>query len=67
MNGTDVHQVEFGKSGLVVIGNESNGISEPVSQLVTHRITIPRIGRAESLNAAIATGIVLDTIFRSKK
>jgi TrmH family RNA methyltransferase len=67
MNGSDVHQTDFGKSGLVVIGNESNGISAEVSRFVQQRITIPRIGGAESLNAGIATGIILDNIFRSKK
>ena len=67
IDGTDVHQLDFGKSGLIVIGNESNGISEEVSKFVQHRITIPRIGGAESLNAGIATGIVLDNIFRSRK
>ncbi len=67
MNGEDVHQIDFGKSGLIVIGNESNGISDPVSKFVNHRITIPKIGGAESLNAAIATGIVLDNVFTSKK
>ncbi len=67
MDGADVHQLNFGKSGLIVIGNESNGISEEVSQFVQQRITIPKIGGAESLNAGIATGIILDNIFRSKK
>lgn len=67
MDGSDVHQVAFGKSGLLVIGNESRGISEEVSQCVRHRITIPRIGGAESLNAGIAAGIILDNIFRLKK
>jgi len=67
MNGEDVHQTDFGASGLIVIGNESNGVSEGVSKFVNHRITIPKIGGAESLNAAIATGIVLDNVFRSKK
>ncbi len=67
MNGADVHQVDFGKDGLIVIGNESNGISDEVSKFVNHRITIPKIGGAESLNAAMATGIVLDNVFRSKK
>jgi len=67
MDGKDIHQVEFGKSGVIVIGNESNGISGEVGKLVNHRITIPRVGGAESLNAAIATGIVLDNIFRLKK
>jgi RNA methyltransferase, TrmH family len=67
INGADVHEFDFGKSGLIVIGNESNGISKEVTNFVQHRITIPRIGDAESLNAGIATGIILDNIFRSKK
>ena len=67
MNGNDVHQTDFGTNGLIVIGNESNGISNEVSKFVNHRITIPKIGGAESLNAAIAAGIVLDNVFRSKK
>jgi TrmH family RNA methyltransferase len=67
MSGEDVHQIDFGKTGIIVIGNESNGISDAVGKLVSHRITIPKIGGAESLNAGIATGIVLDNIFRSKK
>src|SRR5882672_11241841 len=49
MNGSDVYKTNFSKQGLLVIGNESNGISEEVSRFVQHRITIPRIGSAESL------------------
>ncbi len=60
MEGENVHQIPFGKSGLIVIGNEANGISAPVQKLVTHRITIPGVSGAESLNAAVAAGIVLD-------
>jgi RNA methyltransferase, TrmH family len=67
MEGKDVHQFDFGKEGIVVIGNESKGISDEVGKYIQQRITIPRIGDAESLNAAIATGIILDNIFRSKK
>lgn len=49
----------------LVIGNESQGISEEVQALLTHRITIPNIGgTAESLNAAVATGIVVAEFFR---
>jgi len=44
---------------VLVIGNESKGISPAVFEKVTQRITIPRIGQAESLNAAVATGILL--------
>lgn len=67
MDGADVHKVDFGKRGAIVIGNESNGISNPLSTLIKHRVTIPKLGKAESLNAAIATGIILDNVFRSKK
>ena len=64
LNGENVHAVNFGAGGLIVIGNESNGISPEVEKLVTRRITIPRFGKAESLNAAIATSIVLDNVRR---
>jgi RNA methyltransferase, TrmH family len=47
------------RRGFIVIGNESKGIGPSLQELATHRITIPRIGRAESLNAAVATGIIL--------
>lgn len=67
LDGLDVHQLSFKTGGLIVIGNESNGISSEVEKLVSQKITIPRIGRAESLNAAIATGIVLDIIRQSQK
>ncbi len=67
LDGLDVHQLSFKTGGLIVIGNESNGISSEVEKLVSQKITIPRIGRAESLNAAIATGIVLDVIHQSQK
>lgn len=62
MDGTDVHTLQVTGGGVLVIGNESNGISAAVARYVTERITIPRVGKAESLNAAIATGIILDVI-----
>lgn len=45
--------------GIYVIGNESRGIRESVLRHATHRIAIPSSGKAESLNASVATGIVL--------
>jgi TrmH family RNA methyltransferase len=45
--------------GWIVIGNESRGIRPELQELATHKVTIPRIGQAESLNAAVATGIIL--------
>lgn len=57
--------VEFGKvkEGLLLVGNESRGISEELINAATHQLTIPRFGQAESLNAAVATGIILSHIF----
>jgi TrmH family RNA methyltransferase len=67
LNGQDIHGLTFGGGGFIVIGNEANGISSEVEKMVTHRITIPSFGKAESLNAGVATAIVLDNIRRSKK
>jgi len=47
------------EKGILIIGNESKGIREKFLQLSNERITIPRRGEAESLNAAVATGIIL--------
>jgi RNA methyltransferase, TrmH family len=54
----------FGKlsEGILVIGNEANGVSDEVMETVREKITIPRIGEAESLNAAVAVGIILSHI-----
>ena len=64
LDGEDVHRCDFGEGGIIVVGNEAHGISDEVSGYVTNRITIPRYGRAESLNAAIATAVICDNIRR---
>ncbi|MCU0471039.1 MAG: RNA methyltransferase [Arcicella sp.] len=64
LDGDNIHQTKFSSSGYIVIGNEANGISPSVEKLITHKITIPRFGGAESLNAGIATAIVLDNLRR---
>ena len=64
LNGENIHETAFTDSGYIVIGNEANGISAEISELITHKITIPRFGGAESLNAGIATAVVLDNVFR---
>jgi len=50
------------KEGLILIGNESKGIDEELLKCANERITIPKRGRAESLNAAVATGIILSRL-----
>lgn len=64
LDGADVHTLSFGRSGYLVMGNESNGIRPDVARYVTQRVTIPRYGEAESLNVGIATAILLDNIRR---
>jgi TrmH family RNA methyltransferase len=64
LNGNNIHQTEFATTGYIIIGNEANGISPSVEKLITHKITIPKFGQAESLNAGIATAIVLDNLRR---
>jgi len=64
LDGADVHKTNFGNGGLLLIGNEARGISEALESFVTHRITIPRFGGGESLNAAVATAIIFDNLKR---
>lgn len=64
LEGENVHRFHAPVGGLLVIGNESAGISGEVARYVTHRITIPRFGGAESLNAAIATAVLCDNLIR---
>jgi TrmH family RNA methyltransferase len=65
LDGTDVHKVAFAKGGLILIGSESHGISADLRRFVTECITIPRYGGAESLNAGIATAVILDNLRRT--
>ena len=64
LNGENAHSFTYGNGGIVLVGNEANGISNEVGKFVTHKITIPQFGKAESLNAAIATAVILDNIRR---
>ena len=50
------------KEGVIMIGNESKGLNPELLAKANIRITIPRLGQAESLNAAVATGIILSHI-----
>jgi TrmH family RNA methyltransferase len=58
LNGNELDNVSFGTGGLIVVGNESKGINPDLEKFITQKITIPTFGHAESLNAAIATGII---------
>jgi TrmH family RNA methyltransferase len=64
LSGDDVHTLPPLRDAVVVIGSEGSGLSPAVAARVTRRITIPRYGGAESLNAAIAAAIVCDNLRR---
>lgn len=59
LGGRSIFDLQKITEGMLIIGNESKGISPDLLQLAVEHITIPRKGNAESLNAAVATGIVL--------
>lgn len=59
LHGKDITQMEKLTEGIIVIGNESKGISDEILRHSTIQITIPGKGKADSLNAAVATGIIL--------
>ena len=65
LEGKNIHETNFGSGGIVLIGNESRGINAAFEKFITDKITIPKYGHAESLNAAIATAIICDKIRRS--
>ena len=59
LDGKNVYETQLEKPAVLVIGNESKGISEAVAACLTNRILIPNYGgTCESLNAAVATGIL---------
>ena len=59
LDGENLYGLPRIRQGFIVIGNEGRGIGPALMELATRRVTIPRIGAAESLNAAVATGILL--------
>ncbi len=67
MNGNDVYTCNE-RTGLIVIGNEANGLSEMARSLATQTIRIPSAdNRTESLNAAIAASIIASEFFRKSR
>ncbi|MEY5044849.1 MAG: hypothetical protein RL713_74 [Bacteroidota bacterium] len=59
LNGNSIYEIEVKEPSIIIVGNEASGISKEVMVLANQTITIPKIGKAESLNAGIATAIIL--------
>lgn len=69
MDGTNVYKSTLPNKGILVLGNEANGISKPIEAMVSSRIAIPRFGNlqaTESLNVATAAAILLSEFKRTK-
>ena len=66
LRGDNIYQLDLKKSGFIIIGNESKGISDELQQYINQAIYIPRSknSSAESLNAAIACSIILSEFNR---
>jgi TrmH family RNA methyltransferase len=64
LHGDDVHALPALRDAVVVVGSEGRGLSAAVAARVTRRVTIPKFGGAESLNAAVAAAIVCDNLRR---
>ena len=68
MDGENIYQSNLPSEGILILGNEANGISTAIEKLVTSRLAIPRFGnlqKTESLNVATATAIFLSEFKRS--
>lgn len=60
-----IYDIDYNKKA-IVIGNEANGVSKEVLDLADKKVKIPMLGRTESLNAAVATGIITYEYVRQK-
>ena len=68
MDGENVYKTKLPKEGILIMGNEANGVSEEIKSLLQYKISIPRFGETqetESLNVATATAILLSEFKRN--
>ncbi len=68
MDGENIYKSVLPQEGIIIMGNEANGISTELERLVKNRLTIPRFGnlqKTESLNVATATAIILSEFRRN--
>ena len=64
-NKNSIYDIDYNKK-VIVIGNEANGVSEEIIKLADIKVKIPMLGKTESLNASVATGIMLYEYVRQK-
>lgn len=66
LDGQSIYSTDFGNEGLIIMGNEGNGIRPNLIPQIDKAVTIPRFGAAESLNVAVATTIFCSELSRQQ-
>ncbi|WP_113662560.1 TrmH family RNA methyltransferase [Pedobacter nanyangensis] len=64
LNGQNIYKTNWGKEGLILLGNEGHGIGKELIGQISVPVTIPRFGQAESLNVAVSAAIFCSEISR---
>jgi TrmH family RNA methyltransferase len=64
LDGESIYKTQWGTEGLVILGNEGKGISAEVIKKINKPVTIPKIGKAESLNVAVSAAIFCAELVR---
>ena len=61
-----IYDIDYNKK-VIIIGNEANGVKPQIQEMSDEKIKIPMLGKTESLNASVATGIILYEYVRQKR
>ena len=67
LDGENIHDVEMSPDAIIILGNESNGVSNKILKHVTYKVRIPKFGNAESLNVAMSAAIFCDNYRRCNR
>lgn len=66
LDGTSLYETAFEAEGIILLGNEGNGIRKENLKRIQHPVTIPRVGQAESLNVAISAALFCSEVSRTQ-
>ena len=66
MDGQDYRSLDYDFNTVLIIGNEGNGISRLIREKCDHVISLPMVGKIESLNASVSAGILMYQIYSAR-
>ncbi|HIP37309.1 MAG TPA: RNA methyltransferase [Crocinitomix sp.] len=66
IDGEDIYNTSMPEKNVLIMGSESHGLSKELLAEITHKVSIPKFGKTESLNVAIATGVLLSEYKKDK-